>query len=183
MRFKMSDLLNETISTIHNRKTVRDFTKQAVPQELLNVLIKAAMAAPTAVNSQPWEFIVVTEKSKLEKLAHSLQFSRMLDSATAAIIVCTDPNKSKDKDVNYAIIDATLASENILLAAESLGLGGAWVAVFPKDSVIEYIRNEFDIPDNIIPLNIIPLGFPVGNEKPKNKYNPGVVHFEKWNNK
>ena len=179
----MSDFLNETISTIHNRKTVRDFTDKPVPEELLMVLVKAGMAAPTAVNSQPWEFIVVKDKSKMKKLAESLQFSRMLDSATAAILVCTSPNKTKDKDVNYAIIDATLASENILLAAESLGLGGAWVAIFPKESVIDYIRSEFDIPENIIPLNIIPLGYPVGNEKPKNKYNSDVIHFEKWNNK
>ncbi len=176
----MSEYVNQTIETIFKRKTVRDFTDKPVSKETIEELIKAGMAAPTAVNSQPWEFIVVTDKNMMKEFAQSLQFSRMLDTATAAIIVCTDPQKSKDKDLNYAVIDATLASENILIAAESVGLGGAWVAIYPKNTVVDYMRKTLNIPESIIPLNVIPLGFPVGNEKPKNKFNQNVIHYEKW---
>lgn len=176
----MSEYLNETLKTIYNRKTVRNFTEAPIKSETLHELVKAGMAAPTAINCQPWEFIIINDKVTMNKFSSSLQFSKMLDYASAAIVVCTNPEKANGKQMDYAIIDATLASENILLAAESLGLGGAWVALYPKQIAVDYIRKELDIPEHIIPLNIIPLGHPTGRDYVKDKYNPAVIHYEKW---
>ncbi|OGU59067.1 MAG: hypothetical protein A2X64_00195 [Ignavibacteria bacterium GWF2_33_9] len=176
----MSEYLNDTFKTIHNRKTVRHFTEQTISDELLLELVKAGMAAPTALNTQPWEFIIINDKNTMKKFAGSLQFSKMLDSATSAIVVCTNPEKANGKHMDFAVIDATLASENILLAAESLGLGGAWVALHPKDVAVTYIRGELGIPESIVPLNIIPLGYPTGSEHVKDKFNPDIIHYEKW---
>lgn len=176
----MAEYLNETLKTIHNRKSVRNFTGEPIKEELLLELVKAGMAAPTAINCQPWEFIIINDKQTMKRFASSLQFSKMLDYASSAIVVCTNPEKANGKQMDYAIIDASLASENILIAAESLGLGGAWVALYPKEIAVEYIRKELEIPENIIPLNIIPLGVPTGRDYVKDKFNPDVIHYEKW---
>jgi nitroreductase len=176
----MSEYLNDTLKTIHNRKSVRNFTGEPIKEELLLELVKAGMAAPTAINCQPWEFIIINDNVTMGNFASSLQFSKMLDYASAAIVVCTNPEKANGKQMDYGILDAACASENILLAAESLGLGGAWVALYPKNIAMDYIRKELGIPQNIIPLNIIPLGVPSGKDYPKYKFNPEVIHYEKW---
>ncbi len=176
----MSEYLNETLKVIHNRKSVRGFTNQKVTKEQLLELVKAGMAAPSAMNCQPWEFIVIQDEKVLKGFSESLQFGKMLDYAAAAIVVCTNQEKASEKHYDYAIIDATLASENILLAAESMGLGGAWVAIHPKNIVVNFMKEELGIPESIIPLNIIPIGYPTGVDKPKNKYNPDAIHWEKW---
>jgi nitroreductase len=82
--------------------------------------------------------------------------------------------------MEFAILDASCATENILIAAESLGLGGAWVALYPKKVAVDYIRGELGIPEHIIPLSIIPLGVPSGRDYAKDKFNPEVIHYEKW---
>lgn len=176
----MSEYLNETLKVIHNRKSVRHFTGEKVTKEQLLELVKAGMAAPTALNCQPWEFIIIQDEEVMKGFAESLQFGKMLDHASAAIVVCTNQEKASEKHYDYAIIDASLASENILLAAESMGLGAAWVAIHPKEIVVRYMKEQLGIPDHIIPLNIIPLGYPTGMDKPKNKFNPDAIHWEKW---
>lgn len=176
----MSEYVNETLKAILNRKSVRHFSSQEVTKEQLNELIKAGMAAPTALNCQPWEFVVVTDREMLSEFAHSLQFGKMLDNAKAAIVVCTDTQKASEKHYDYAIIDASLASENILIAAESMGLGAAWVAVHPKEVAVQYIREKLNIPGTIIPLNVMPIGYPTGQDYVKDKYNADAIHWEKW---
>lgn len=176
----MSDYPNQTIQAIHSRKSVRHFTNDKISNDTILELVKAGMAAPTALNCQPWEFIIINDKEKMQKFASSLQFSKMLDSAVAAIVVCANPDKANGKQMDYAMIDTSLASENILIAAESLGLGGAWVALYPKQVAVDYIREQLNIPENIVPLNIIPLGIPTGIDNPKDKYNESLIHWEKW---
>jgi nitroreductase len=84
--------------------------------------------------------------------------------------------QSKD----FAIIDASLASENILLAIEALGLGGRWTAAFPYDDKMKHVRGVLDIPGDVIPLNVILVGIPSGLDKPKDKYKKEKIHWEKW---
>lgn len=172
--------MSDAISVIHSRKSVRNFTGQAVSRDLLDKIVRAGMAAPSAVNMQPWSFIVVTYRQTLDMLNDGLPYAKMLGKAGAAIIVCAVPEKAYDGLKELAVIDSTLAGENILLAAEALELGAVWTAAYPYEDRMNIVRKVLDIPVNIIPLNVIPIGYPAGTDKPKNKYKPGNVHWEKW---
>jgi nitroreductase len=176
----MEGTMSDTLSVIHNRKSVRSFNGQSVSKDAMNKIIRAGMAAPTAVNMQPWAFVVVTDRKTLDTLAAGLPYAKMLDKAGAAIIVCAIPEKAHHKRVEYAVIDSTCASENILLAAEALGLGAIWTAAYPYDDRMDVVRRALNIPRNIIPLNVIPVGHPTGADKPKDKYKPQNIHWEKW---
>lgn len=170
----------DALTAIRNRKSVRNFTGTAVTKEQLEILIKAAMAAPSAVNCQPWEFIVVTERKILDALGDALPYCKMIYKASAAIIVCGNPEKAHRKLVEYAIIDSTCASENLLLAAEAIGLGAIWTAAYPYPDRMKSVRDILNIPETIIPLNVIPIGYPTGEDLPKDKFKPEKIHNEKW---
>jgi nitroreductase len=172
--------MSDTLTVIHNRKSVRSFTGQGIPKDALDKIIGAGMAAPTAVNKQPWAFIVVTDRKTLDTLAAGLPYAKMLDKAGAAIIVCAIPEKAHGESVELAVIDSTCASENLLLAAEALGLGAVWTAAYPYKDRMDVTREALNIPHDVILLNVIPVGHPTGSDKPKDKYKPENIHREKW---
>ena len=177
---KDAETSNDLFSVIHSRKSVRQFTGASVSKEHLDKIIRAGMAAPTAVNKQPWSFVVVTDRKKLDALAAGLTNAGGLDKAGAVIIVCTEPEKANLKSKDFAIIDATLASENILLAIEGMGLGGRWTAAYPYEDKMKHVRTVLGIPGDVIPLNVILVGVPTGVDKPKDKYKKERIHWEKW---
>ncbi len=179
--FAQNAQTNQTLETIFSRKSVRSYTNQPVTKEQLNTLVKAAMAAPTAVDKRPWEFIVITEKNILAQLALVLPYAQMANNAAAGIIVLGNIEKQwGGKDSQFWIMDCSAATENILLAAESMGLGAVWTAIYPDRERIEAVRKIFGFPEILVPLNFIPIGIPTGEEKPKNKYNPEQIHWNKW---
>jgi nitroreductase len=177
---KESEIAKDTFSVIHSRKSVKSFTGATVSTENLDKIIRAGMAAPTAVNKQPWSFVVVTDKKKLDALAAGLPNARGIDKAGAVIIVCTEPEKANLQSKDFAIIDASLASENILLATEAMGLGGHWTASYPYEDKMKHVRAVLGIPTNVIPLNVILVGVPTGEDKPKDKYQKDKIHWGKW---
>lgn len=170
----------DTLSVIHNRKSVRNFTGESVTQNEIDILLNAAMAAPSADNCQPWEFIIVTDRKTLDKLGDVLPYAKMIFKAGAAIIVCGVPAKAHKQMEEYAVIDSTLASQNILLAAEAIGLGALWTAAYPYPDRMKSISSILEIPPDVIPLNVIPLGHPTGEDKPKEKFNSRKIHREMW---
>jgi nitroreductase len=170
----------DTLTVIHNRKSVRSFTDELVLQSQLDLLLKAAMAAPSAVNCQPWQFIVVTDRKVLDTLGDVLPYTKMIYKAGTAIVVCGVPAQAHKHFVEYAVIDATLASQNILLAAEALGLGAIWTAAYPYPERMEAVRSILNIPPDVLPLNVIPIGHPTGEDQPKEKFKPEKIHREKW---
>jgi nitroreductase len=176
--------MKDTFDVIFARKSVRHFTGKAVDKADLDKMVRAGMAAPTAVNMQPWSFVVITDRPKLDKLAEALTVAKahaqMLSKAGAAIIVCAEPAKAFGASQDFAIIDASLASENILLAAEALDLGALWTAAYPDRERMQAVRDILAIPENVIPLNVIPVGHPTGEDKPKDKYKKEKLHWEKW---
>lgn len=178
--FNRNKSMKDAITVIHERKSVRNFTGESVKKEDLETIVRAGMAAPTAVNMQPWAFIIVTERTVLNALNKELPYAKMLDKAGAAVIVCAIPDKAFNGWKEYAIIDSTCASENILLAAEALGLGAVWTAVYPEEDRIKSVRAILKIPDKVIPLNVIPVGKPAGTDKPKDKWKPENIHRDKW---
>ena len=163
------------IDVILSRHSVRKFTGALISEEDLNIIVKAGMAAPSAMNIQPWSFIVITDKLILNNLCKALPYAKMLDTAGAAIVVCGD-----SKEANW-VVDCAAATENILLAAHSLGYGAVWTAVYKDESRIEPVRKECKIPNDIIPLNVIPIGVPIEkNVKPIDKYKENKIHKNIW---
>lgn len=177
---KEPEVVKDTFSVIHSRKSVRSFTGAAVSRENLDKIVRAGMAAPTAVNKQPWSFVVVTNKKTIDALAAGLPNARGIEKAGAVIVVCAEPEKANMQSKDFAIIDSSLASENILLATEAMGLGGHWTASYPYEDKMQHVRAVLGIPSNIIPLNVILIGVPTGEDKPKDKYQKEKIHWGKW---
>ena len=172
--------MKDTLSVIHERKSVRNFTGKPVDKAALEKIVRAGMAAPSAVDKRPWSFVIVTDRKKLDRLAAGLPYAKMLSKAGAAIVVCTEPGKANNGSTEYAVIDASLAGENILLAVEALGLGAVWTAAYPNQDRMDLVRSELGIPGNVIPLAVIPIGEPTGEDKPKDKFNKEMIHREQW---
>ncbi len=172
---------NETIKTIHSRKSVRNYTDKTVSKEQLEMLVKAGMAAPSAMNRQPWAFIIINSRKVLDSLAAGSANAKMLSKVTAAIVVCGDTKKVPSaSESGYWSQDCSAAAQNILLAAESIGLGAVWTGVYPNKERINFIRKTLNLPEHIIPLNVIPLGYPEGKDKSKDKFKPENIHWNKW---
>jgi len=172
--------MKDTFSVIHARKSVRNFTGDLVSKTDLDKIVRAGMAAPSAVNMQPWSFVVTTERKLLDELAVGLPYAQMLTRAGAAVVVCTEAARAHEKSKDMAIIDASLAGQNILLAIEALGLGGVWTAAYPYADRMQHVRGVLEIPQEVIPLNVIPIGVPSGKDKPKDKYKKENIHWERW---
>lgn len=172
---------NEILEVIHNRKSVRHFTEQLVSKEQIETLLKAGMAAPTAANRQPWKFYVITERETLDLLAEKLPYAKMLTQVQTAIVVCGDMDKAGNlKELGYWVQDCSAATQNILLAAESMGLGAVWTAAYPYEDRVEVVTKVLEMPENHVPLNVIPVGYPTGEDLPKDKWRPeNVVWKEK----
>ncbi len=167
---------NETLETIFNRKSVREYSNREIVSEKLDKLLRAGMSAPSSRDRRPWHFIVVSDKALLESLGGQLKTASMLKNANKAIIVCGDSLLSD----NCWFLDCSAAAENILLAAESMGIGATLTAVYPYEDRSSVVNNIFQLPENIHPLAIIPLGYPVGKNAPKNKYDETRIHHNKW---
>jgi nitroreductase len=178
---EMKSKRDVVLENIHARKSVRNFVdgRKAIAQEDLDALVRAGMAAPTAVNLQPWHFVIVNDNAMLDTLCANLPYAKMLQKASAAIIVCGD-STVKAGNTSFWDLDCSLASANILLAAEAMDLGALWTAIYPDPGRINFIRNCFKLPENIIPLNLMPIGYPTGEDKAKDKYKAERVHYNKW---
>lgn len=168
-------------SVIMTRSSVRSFTGESVPRETLMRIVKAGLAAPSAVNVQPWAIVLVTDRGKLDALCAELPYAKMLDKAATAVVVCGDPQKDESVAPRHWAVDCAAMTENILLAVHSLGLGAVWTAVYPDPARLATARRILGIPERIVPLNVIPIGVIAGAAPaPKDKYKPEVLHFDSW---
>ena len=168
----------DALTVIHNRKSVRKYLNKPVSKEQIEVLLKAGMASPTAGDKRPWAFVVITEPAMLDTLSLSSRGTKMLSSAAAAIAVCGDTSMGFKSEV--WVQDCSAASENILLAAEAIGLGAVWTGIYLNEEPTKYVKRVLGLPPEVYPLNIISIGYPTGAEKPKNKWDPTRIHWEKW---
>jgi len=165
------------IETILSRRSIRNFTLEPVKDETLILLLQAAMSAPTACNSQPWEFIVVTRKEVLDQLREKLLFARY--NAPAAIVVCGNvgiANNSTARD--HWVQDCSAATENILIAAAGMGLGVVWIGVYPYPSKIKPISEVLGIPESVIPLSMVYVGHPAETKEPRTQYDEHKVYWQ-----
>jgi len=166
---------NPTLETIFQRKSVRSYTERPVSLDTLTILVKAGMAAPTGMNKQPWDFVVVYGKEAMSKLAEKMPGNRMLKEAQAAIAVVGNPDVSK-----FWYEDCSAATQNILLAAESMGLGAVWTAGYPIEERMNQIAEALSIPLPYRPLCLIPIGYPKGPQSPKDKWKESKMHINGW---
>lgn len=169
------------IDNIMSRTSVRKYQNRQVEDEKITAILKAAMAAPTAANKQPWQFIVTKKQEVRQQLASALPYAKMVAQAPLAIVVCGDVSKAmKDEEQPFWIQDASAASENILLSAHSLGLGAVWTGLYPLQDRVKAVQHILHLPQSVIPLNLIPIGYPVENPIPKDKWKEENVHYDGW---
>lgn len=165
---------------IFSRKSVRSFTSEPVSEEHIEAMLKAAMAAPTAVNYQPWRFVVVTDRAQLDAMAEVLPYAKMLKQAPLAIVVCGETTWFEGRENPYWQQDCSAATENLLLAAEALGLGAVWTGVYPNMQLAEPLGDFLGLPETVQPLCAIPIGHHDGTTKPRDKWKPENIHYGKW---
>ncbi len=172
---------NATLATIYERKSVRNFTEGEISREVLTELVRAGMAAPTARNRQPWQFIVVSDRAAMNALSDKLPYAKMLASAGAAIVVCGDLEIARaGESENMWMLDCSAATQNILLAAESMGLGAVWTAAYPYADRIAIVSEVLQLPAHVVPLCVIPVGKPAGTDRPKDKWKPERLHWNRF---
>lgn len=163
------------LENILGRKSVRKYLDKAVEEDKIVTMLKAGMAAPSGMDRRPWEFVVVTDRMALDSMAAGLPYAKMLAQAPMAIVVCGDSTLS-----SYWYLDCSAATQNILLAAEALGLGAVWTAAYPYEERINVVRENTNMPENVIPLCIIPVGYPDGVQRAKDKFDEKKIHRNKF---
>lgn len=169
----------ENLEMIYRRRSIRTYQPWSVPREALEELLRAAMAAPSAVNKQPWEFVVISTPEGMTALQRHLPYGRY--NAPAAVVVCGCPDMAhSNPHGNFWVQDCSAATENLLLAASGLGLGTVWTAVYPKPELVAAVQGELDLPESVIPLNVILVGYPAEEKPARTQYNPERVHWEKY---
>lgn len=163
------------LENIAERKSVRKYLNKSVEEDKIDAMVKAGMAAPSGMDRRPWEFVVVTDRAALDSMAAKLPYAKMLTAAPLAIVVCGDTTLS-----SYWFLDCSAATQNVLLAAEALGLGAVWTAAYPYEDRIDVVRQNTGLPEHIVPLCVIPIGYPDGPQKAKDKFDEKRVHRNKY---
>jgi nitroreductase len=163
------------LDVIKKRRSVRRYTDQAVTDEQIRQLLEAAMAAPSADNIQPWEFVVVKDPDLKRQVAQTHPWSDMAAEAAVVFVVCGHQRAS-----GHWVEDASAATENLLLAATALDLGTVWVGIYPSTGYEDHVRRVLGIPREMRVLCLVPVGHPAESKPPRTKYRESKVHYERW---
>jgi len=166
------------IQEIANRRSIRSYRSDAVTEEQIEQVLRAAMAAPSAGNQQPWEFIVVTDRAALTKITEVHPYSKMLHEAPVAIVVCG--NKSREKHAEFWVQDCSAAVQNLLLEATHQGLGTVWLGVHPRQDRVEGLKKLFNLPEPVIPFAVVALGYAKVQPLPIDRFNSEYIHRNRW---
>ncbi len=166
------------MNAIFRRRSIRKYTQDAIPGDVIKKLLEAGMSAPSANNERPWHFVVVTEKDILAKLADVSPYSKMTKDASIAILVCGD--LEHDISDRYWVQDCSAATENILIEVEENNLGAVWLGIYPREERVEYLRKLLNIPDHVVPFALIPVGYPAETKETPSRYDESRVHYSQW---
>lgn len=169
----------EALKAILTRRSVRSFTSQIIDDSTIETILQAAMSAPSAVNEQPWHFLVIRDRKILDKIPEVHQHSMMCMQAPLAIVPCIDTAQEKYRD--YWVQDMAAATQNILLAVRALGLGAVWLGVYPNKERNHGLRKLFNLPESVIPFCIIPIGATTAQQtEAPERFNKDRIHFDRW---
>jgi nitroreductase len=176
----MTFALNPKLSLIFGRRSIREYLAEPVPDEMVNDLLAAAMAAPSACAKDPWRFVVVRNRNTLQTIAKALPNGKMLADAAVGIVVCGDLGAAHGGELSYLLQDCSAAIQNLLLAAHGLGLGACWLGVHPRQPRIEALTRILHFPEKILPVSCIAVGRPAEQQAPRTRFSPDYVHNESW---
>ncbi len=171
------------LDNILARTSIRSYQDRPVEQDKIEKLLRAGMAAPSAVDKRPWHFVVVTDKQVLEGLAQANPNAGMAARAPLAIVVCGDKTKALTRVPDYWIQDSSAATENILIAAQGMGLGAVWTGTYPVTERVEKVAAVLNLPEHIIPFCTIVIGYPERYQAPKDKWDEGNISYNTFGGK
>lgn len=163
------------LDLIKKRRSIRRYTSEPVSEADIQALLEAAMAAPSASNRQPWEFVVVRDPVLRRRLAETHPYSKMAAEAPVVFVIC-----GREEQSHHWVEDTSAATENLLLAAAGLGLGAVWVAVYPGADREDYVRQVLNLPPDLRVLCLVPLGHPAEEKPPRTQYDPRRVHYDRY---
>ena len=180
--------MNDTLKTIMNRKSVRKFADKSISKEDVQTILKAGMSGPSCVNSRCWSFVVVQDKDKLQKMADAnVKYADPLRGANLGILVCGDLSRTEffANAREFWVIDGAIAAQNMILAAESLGIGSCWLGTWPVEERVNNQTALFGLPEHIVPHSVIAFGYPAedvpyGPRAGRPEWDGDRVHWEKW---
>ena len=162
------------MNEIFHRTSIRKYQNTQVEDEKIEKMLQAAMAAPSAGNQQPWEFYVVTDKTALEELSKTSPYATCTASAPLAFVACYRVNCTMPE---YAQIDMSASVENLLLEADSLGLGAVWLGIAPLQERMDAVRKVLDIPETLNAFAIIPCGYPEAVRAQQDRFDKQRIHY------
>jgi len=168
----------DVFEAVKSRRSIRAYSAKNVNNESIEMVLRAAMAAPSAGNEQPWEFLLIRNRETLERISAAHPYAEMVRHAPVAILVCGNLTRVRHQD--YWVQDLSAATENMLLAAHALGLGSVWVGIHPREKRVAEIRSVLSLPEEIIPFAILPIGHPGEEKPPEDRYDAQRVYREQW---
>ncbi len=160
------------------RRSIRAYTAAPVGDDHVEALLRAAMAAPSAGNQQPWRFIAIRDAETLRAVPSVHPYAAMLEHAPLALVVC-----GVEDDLRWPrfwVQDCAAATQNILIEAQILGLGAVWLGVYPLEERVQGLRELLGVPEEVIPFAVVPVGHAAKHKPPADRYDPRRVHFERW---
>lgn len=168
----------DALDCLMTRRSIRTFSSQPVDPRQIQAALEAAMAAPSAGNAQPWHFVLITDRTLLDRVPEFHPYAAMSRQAQAAVLVCAEP--ALEKHPGYWPQDCAAATQNLLLALHAQGLGAVWVGVHPEPSRVGSFRKLLGIPDSVVPFSFIPLGHPDMAPGRVDRFRPERVHPGSW---
>jgi nitroreductase len=168
----------DAFEAILTRRSIRRYTTRSISDDLIAKMLEAAMSAPSAGNEQPWHFVVITDRKVLGQVPDFHPHSHMLKESSLGILVAYDVELESMK--GGAILDCSAATQNMLLAAHSLGLGAVWLCIYPVEERMTGIRKLLNMPQHVVPVSLVSIGYP--NEKParQERFKAERVHYDHW---
>ncbi|MHA1647108.1 MAG: nitroreductase family protein [Promethearchaeota archaeon] len=170
----------DALEAIFTRRSVRKYLPKPIPDDLVEKLLKAAMLAPSAHNEQAWQFIVVKDPAIKNQIPKFQPFTKLVEGAPLVIVVCGDTSLEDKDSEGFWPTGCSAATENLLIAAHALGLGAVWTAVWPVKDFIEGAQKLFKLPSHVIPIAMIPIGYPDQIRHQPHRFNPERVHYNHW---
>lgn len=168
------------LKAIATRTSVRSYTAQPIEEAKVEALLRAGMAAPTARNSQPWEFVVIRDTALINSVCQAPRDGSGI-MPQLAIAVCGDMQRALPGAAQeYWVQDASAATQNILLAAHAMGLGAVWLGVYPIDERVQKVSQALQLPSSVVPMCVIQFGYPGESPAPKDKWDAKKVHYDRW---
>jgi nitroreductase len=174
----MEESMNPVMDAILKRRSIRKYSGKPVNKSDINLLLTAAMYAPSARNEQPWQFVVIDDRGLLNRISEVHPYASMLPGAAMAILVCGDESLELSK--GYWPVDCAAATQNLLLAAQALGLGAVWLGVYPRQKRQSAIREIFDLPSHIQPFSLISIGFPAEQKVIPDRFKADRIRWNEW---